>query len=369
MTSDARAADREIVAALIARRWPGARVGAGSLLKDSNRNRVSRWPLTAAPLSGVVAKRILRDPAQGYNDWAAVAYLADGKIPALAPAFIDGDVEAGLWLMADLADAPTLDDALRGSDRVAAEDAAIAAAAATGRLHAATASHGAAFAAYRQRLPAADGLDRLSENQSYHQRVARLHEWFEELDIEPVEGWLRGVARGAAMAVLAEPLCCLTHGDWAPTNVLLTADGARLLDFEYAAYRHPFHDRACWHLVCPLPAELVTRCDVAYFTELATGMPRSADLALVGEHWALIGTARGLDVLSWLPIAALEHDQPWVEDWSVREALLEVAKRTIAIAEGSAATRPVADTLAKLREQLAIRWGMRGRTPPWRALA
>ena len=369
MTADALAADHTTIVALITRRWPGARVGAGTLLKDWNRNRVSRWPLSGGPLSSVVAKRILRDPAQGYNDWAALAYLGDGRIPALAPAFIAGDVEAGLWVMADLGGAPTMDDALRAGDRTAAHAAAIAAAAVTGRLHAATASHGAAFAAYRQRLPAADDLDRLSENQRYHARVARLHEWFEELDLDPVEGWLRGVARGAAMAVLAEPLCCLTHGDWAPSNVIMTADGARLLDFNHAAYRHPFHDRAAWHLVCPLPTELVARCDAAYFTELAAGMPRSADPALVAEHWALIGTARGLDVLSWLPIAALERDQPWVGEWSVREAMLEVCQRTAAIAEGAAATRPVADTLSDLRGRLAIRWGNCARTPPWAALA
>ena len=368
MTADALSADRDVIVALIARRWPGARVGAGTLLKVGKRNRVSRWTLTGAPCSSVVAKRILRDPAQGYNDWAALAYLADGQLPALAPAFLDGDVQAGLWLMTDLGSATTLDDALRAPDRAGAERAAIAAAATTGRLHAATAGHGAAFAAYRQRLPAAEDLDRLSENHAYHQRVARLHEWFDELDLEPVEGWLRGVARGAAMAVLAEPLCCLTHGDWAPSNVILTADGARLLDFEYAAYRHPFHDRAGWHLICPLPIDLVARCDAAYFAELARGMPRSADPALVAEHWALIGTARGLDVLSWLPIAALGQDQPWIETWSVREAMLEVCQRTIAIAEGSAATRPVAVTLADLRARLAIRWGRCGRTPPWPAL-
>jgi hypothetical protein len=362
-------ADRAVVAALIARRWPGARVGAGILLKDWNRNRVSRWDLSDAPLPSVVAKRILRDPAQGYNDWAALAYLADGRIPALAPAFLDGDSEAGLWLMSDLGAAPTLDALLRGRDRPAAEAATVAVAAATGRLHAATAGHGAAFAAWRERLPASEGLDRLSENHRYHQRVARLHEWFEELAVEPVEGWLRGVARGAAMAVLAEPLCCLTHGDWAPTNAVLAPEGARLLDFEYAGYRHPFHDRAAWHLVCPLPEDLVARCDEAYFAELVRGMPRSADPALVSEHWALIGSARGLDVLSWLPLSALERDQPWVEAWSVREAMLAVAKRTAVIAAGSPATVPVAETLDALRAKLAIRWGMRGRTPEWPALA
>ena len=346
MNPEALAADHDIVAALVARRWPGARLGNGTLLKDENRNRVTRWPLNGAPLPSVVAKRILRDPAQGYNDWAALAYLGDGRIPTLAPAFIDGDVAAGLWVMGDLGHAEAI-----------------------GHLHAATASHGAAFAAFRERLPAAEGVDRLSENQRYHARVAGLHEWLEELDIEPVEGWLRGVARGAAMAVLAEPLCCLTRGDWAPSNLIMTVDGARLIDFEYAAYRHPFHDRASWHLVCPLPADLVLRCDAAYLTALAAGMPRSADPALAGEHWALIGTARGLDVLSWLPLAALERDQPWVEAWSVREAMLEVAKRTAAIAAGSPATVPVAETLDAMRAELAIRWGMRGRTPPWPAFA
>ena len=81
------------------------------------------------------------------------------------------------------------------------------------------------------------------------------------------------------------------------------------------------------------PIDLVARCDAAYFAELTRGMPRSADPALVAEHWALIGTTRGLDVLSCLPIAALGQDQRELAVGAVQPVALASQPQLIAVAE------------------------------------
>lgn len=93
--------DRAVVARIVAARWPGARPGIGVVLKDWNRNRVARWVLEDVPMASVISKAILGSPANGYNDWAALAFLADGPTAGLAPALLGGDDQAGVFVMED----------------------------------------------------------------------------------------------------------------------------------------------------------------------------------------------------------------------------------------------------------------------------
>lgn len=232
-------------------------------------------------------------------------------------------------------------------------------------MHARTVGPGAAFAAWRDRLPEAAGLERLNEDHHYHQRLIRLWEWFRAADIALGDGCGHAVAQCAAHAVSARDFCCLTHGDVAPTNAVIAADGAAvLLDFEYAGYRHALVDALTWHLVCPLPEPLAEACDLAYRSELVNGISAAADDARWREERARIATWRGLDVLSWLPIAALDEDVPWVDDWTARSALLCIAGRLAALAALSETTAPVADAVLRLRDRLALRWPTTRAGPP-----
>ena len=83
--------------------------------------------------------------------------------------------------------------------------------------------------------------------------VEHLHAWCDAMDVtRPDLGW--------AIAAYDDPgpMLAFSHGDPAPSNTLLRADGGVvLLDFEYAGARHRGYDLAAWHVLCPLEPALL----------------------------------------------------------------------------------------------------------------
>ena len=83
--------------------------------------------------------------------------------------------------------------------------------------------------------------------------VEHLHAWCDAMDVtRPDLGW--------AVAAYDDPgpMLAFSHGDPAPSNTLLRAEGGVvLLDFEYAGARHRGYDLAAWHVLCPLEPGLL----------------------------------------------------------------------------------------------------------------
>ena len=59
------------------------------------------------------------------------------------------------------------------------------------------------------------------------------------------------------------------HGDPAPSNTMMRADGeVVLVDFEYAGARHRGDDLAGWHVLCPLAPALLDALHDGYGREI-----------------------------------------------------------------------------------------------------
>lgn len=130
----------------------------------------------------------------------------------------------------------------------------------------------------------------------------------------------RGMTRICQAWYAGRDAMTLTHGDPAPGNVLFLDDGeARLVDFEYAAPRHPAYDVTAWDVLCPFPHDVVRGFREEYARARgALGWPvADGD----GSYEAVIAY-RALALLSWLPHSARKQDCAWVDQWSVRQAVL-----------------------------------------------
>ncbi|HKG93775.1 MAG TPA: hypothetical protein VKA84_17840, partial [Gemmatimonadaceae bacterium] len=184
-----------------------------------------------------------------------------------------------------------------------------------------------------------------------------------------VRAWLDAARCGApagfdasmrrVAAVYADPgdWLAFTHGDPAPTNCHVAADGAvRLLDFEYGGFRHALYDETGWEMLCPLPRQAVGDVVDAYRATLGDSVPAARDGAAFAAAWAELCAYRGLAILTWIPPAVIDANRPWVEDWSAREAVLCVLSRLAHACAPHEPLAPVAEAARRLHGALHARW-------------
>ena len=168
--------------------------------------------------------------------------------------------------------------------------------------------------------------------------VEHLHAWCDAMDVtRPDLGW--------AVAAYDDPgpMLAFSHGDPAPSNTLLRADGGVvLLDFEYAGARHRGYDLAAWHVLCPL--------EPALLDALHDGYGRAIDGFDALIVW------RAVQVVAMNRTELLHADREFAPGWSARASLLTALRRGGEHEPG----------LLPLHDALARRWpGSADRLPTW----
>ena len=158
--------------------------------------------------------------------------------------------------------------------------------------------------------------------------------------------------------MLADPGAFLaySHGDPAPSNNLIGPTGARLLDFEYGAYRHALYDVTGWYILCPLPEAWATILHDTFRRHLAGMWPLADDESAYRAAWATMCAYRALAMLSWFPYDMLDADRPWAEAWTMRGALLTAARRLGRVAEGVDGLAALATAGGRLARAAQARW-------------
>ena len=356
-----------VAEALVARRLGRAvRLETPTLLKSWARNDVWRARVAGdgAPWASVIIKRFKSEPARGFDEWAALELLTDrSPRPAIAPAFVGGDMAAHCFVMEDLGVAPSLEGVLEAKGARAGADAASAlmeVARVTARFH------------VTMRGPAAE-FDRRRDALAPRPRpaVAEAAYWLRRRG-DDLAAWLAAVGEALpgppheAIATVADLVeapgqwTTLTHGDMAPSNTLRTADGWRLLDFEYAGVRSALYDTLLWTLFCPFPADLVARADAEYRKVLQDDFPAAADDRAYATARARVAAWRMLDLLHWQPPALLEADRDWAPGMSARGAVRWHLARFHAVAADApdaAGLGPIVAATRALERGLRARWG------------
>lgn len=243
-----------------------------------------------------------RGLATVHNEHAALALL-DRVAPGAAPRLLAAVPDAGILVLEDLGEGPSLATRLLGDDADAARDAVVATAVSLGRLQVRTMGHADAFAEHRRRLGPIDvdrepfmlrGLD-MRHVMGVLPDLLRTHDLPGLPHGHPAVDDLQDV-----LDELADPgpFLAFSTGDPCPDNSRLTDAGVRLFDFEAAAFRHalidgahfrvPFPNCWCWRR---LPDEVAAAAQAAYRQELAAACPDAADLTRFAESFGRTCTA------------------------------------------------------------------------------
>jgi hypothetical protein len=145
----------------------------------------------------------------------------------------------------------------------------------------------------------------------------------------------------------------------------------RLLDFEYATYRHLLYDLTAWDVLCPLPRTAVTGMVESFRAAATPTFPRLSDETFYQAAYAKICAYRAIAILSWIPLAALAANQTWAgEQWTQRHGVLAAVERLVLTTRSTPELAPLTDIATQLSTHLSRRWhGITTRHTEWRALS
>ena len=246
-------------------------------LGGSTRSTVLR---ARTPDGGSVVVKAFADTPEARR--AFVSEASGLRLTDLGPRLLAVDPGRRLVVMTDLGLAPNLADRLLGWDPAAAADALAQWATAYGRLAATTAGRQAELAALRAEY---GGTGAVSEEDWISAIGQSLPETLSRYDVAVPDGLAADIALLATLHT--DEYQVFSPGDICPDNHLLTEDGLRPLDFEWAVYHSVFLDAAyarmpfssCW-CVSRLPDDLARDAERRYRDEVVTAFPALADDAV-----------------------------------------------------------------------------------------
>nr|8AGY_A Chain A, Corramycin phosphotransferase [Corallococcus coralloides] len=289
------------------------------------------------------------------GEWDALRFLA-AHVPAIAPRPLARSKDRRLVAMEDLR-GETLARLLERESEAGARRPLVRIADALGHLHGAQA-------------PRVDGLPRALRDEYRKQAdecVAlrgKVRALLGRAGVEPTPGfdgaWLELVERMGSPG----PFLTFTHGDLAPSNVLLTDDGPRLLDFEYTGARSALYDVMFWEAVVPFPRSLARPMTQAYRRALASHLPAARDDARFRRELLTLKTHRFFWWLTFrLDEALAGGDAHWVPGWRLRPAYLFYLQNYVSTARRLGARGPLLKTAQALSSRLRRGWKERAGYP------
>lgn len=235
------------------------------------------------------------DPAQVSTERAALEFLEERGI-RVAPRLIGADLDAGLLILEDITPSVTLADVLAadGPAGTIASEGLLSFAKALGALRAQTAADGDRYYLRRRRYGPVDAHADRRSGFSRH--------WRSTADgVADLLG-LGLDARVAAdvhvvLETLAEPgpFLVFSNGDSGANNFLLDGAAGRIIDFEFAGYRHALADAAAFYTPgtewITIPDPGATGVEATYRGALAEGVPEAEDDKLYGRGVAVASLA------------------------------------------------------------------------------
>ena len=334
-----------------------------AILKNKNRNHVVRCRVLGSSDDGpsnVIIKQIKEKNEAGLNDRAGMEFLAQvSQSPQLWPGFLGGDDATSLFLMDDVASrGATLEDVLRGDDPALAEDWLVRTATGLGQLQVATVGQESIYAGLRSRLDRKIERARIRQAQQFLRLLPKVRLLLLKVGLQVEPRFVDEYEEVAATLRDPGPFLTYTHGDMAPSNVLLANDGPIFVDYEYGGFRHALYDAMFWRNICPFPQPVVERMEVAYRAALAEGCSAAEDDALFHPALVRICAHRLFWGLTWQLEKALEQDGVWADDLTTRMAYLGYLDSFVRLAESVDELPAMRDAAALIAVRLRAKWNI-----------
>jgi hypothetical protein len=310
---------------------------------------VLRAELVPGPPSTVVVKWLRADPrgfrtdpAQQLTEHAALEFLSELGLD-LSPRVLAADLAASVVVLEDLAPRVPL-AALLASNDPAGAAGLVEFAVATGRLHAATVGHDERY--YRLRLQHGP-VDPAVERRRFFALWPDVPALAGALGVALTAGAEGDAARAIEELSEPGPFLAFSNGDAGVNNFLVAGgSGGKLIDFEFAGFRHALSDIACLYVHGPMWITIgepsTDGTEDAYRATVCDAIPEVADdrryglgVGSAALAWALVRLSR-LGLLDGRPpgeqsrlqmVATLESAAATAERFGVHPHLAGWARR------------------------------------------
>jgi hypothetical protein len=289
------------------------------------------------------------------KEWVACAFLA-AHARGHGCALLAGDVASGVMVFEDLgADLASLVGPLLDGTAEEAERALKLYATTLGRLHSDTVD---CLDAHHEALQAVFGSGQLR----------RLPGRRVEKEAELVADRIGGSLPASELELLSSrlidpgPWLTLIHGDPCPDNSLLVDERVRLIDYEFARPSHALLDGIYWRIGFPtcwcagrIPADVATRVDAVYRTELGNSIPLALDDTAYRIELAYMSAVWLFTCLSWRLDEAFKGDEKWGIG-SVRGRLLWYLEVVIEMTDAANVLPGINEAAHCWQSELRKRW-------------
>jgi hypothetical protein len=284
------------------------------------------------------------------TEQAALEFVAELGLN-LAPRLLASDVEVGVLVLEDLAPRIPLSEVLRKEDPSAGKPGLSAFARALGTLNAASSGHEAFYYERRRALGPVDPWQERLRFVTGRWTETRAH--MELLGVAPslrAEGELAD-----ALKELSEPgpFLAFSNGDAGANNFLLNGLDGRLIDFEFAGYRHALADAVCLYVPGPfwitVSDPVVDGLEAEYRGALSSAVPEAADAARFGFGVASACLVYALSRLHRYPLldGRRSGDHSRVQMVSALESAANAAESLRSLSHLRGWVREVASTLRR----------------------
>jgi hypothetical protein len=292
------------------------------------------------------------NPQQVRTEQAALEFLAELGVH-ITPRLLASDIGANILVLQDLAPRVPLAALLQSADSERAKVGLSAFARALGTLSAATAGHADTYYARRRAL---GWVDPQAERERFlGNGWTETRRYVEALGVPP-SGEVE-TEMAAVVAEIAHPgaFLAFSNGDAGSNNFLVENADGRIIDFEFAGYRHALTDAVCLYVPGPMWLTVsdprITGLEAEYRAALCRSVPQAADETRFGFGLAAACMAFAIERLNRFPIidGRVAGDQSRLH----RIATLEAAA---AVAESRGALPHLRSWARRLGEVLRRRW-------------
>ncbi len=298
-----------------------------------------------------------------FNEWASYDFFHRLALPEpIVPQLYDGDAETGVMVIEDLGKVESTHNAVFGTDAAYAEEMLIDWMQTIGKMHALTIGHQEMF--HRIRTALAPVPPKTSKTKQKHLMTQSFRQTCELIGKKPRRGCVKEIERIATMVANPGPFAALSRGDNAPGDCVKAGSKLKLLDFEFGRFQHALLDAASFRMISPTawrreylaPANVVSRAEAAYRSELIKGCPQAKDDVLFTTAFVEAAAYWGLRYNGQFSpkfvAGLLEQDN----DWGGRQRVVQRLKILAETTEKSGHLPVIGATARDLENRLCALW-------------